>query len=139
MMRYYLDYLRTAYRRNIFDERVREGLKEKDVKLDIFYEMAGDGLFSYQKAINSLDDFKAVGGFTSPRLLYELGVDCFEMANLLPVKENLLIRNYLIRSEDNFNELKKLDENYRKSDVADYLDKLEKLKNQYNNDGGSAP
>ena len=81
MIDYYKQFLRVAFRNEIYREYISEGINEKNARYAIFADFGGSGLFSYKKSIKELE--KYLKDFPEEKdVILILAKNNFEVVNL---------------------------------------------------------
>jgi len=81
MQQFYRQYLKVSQREDIFKKLIEQESDELKIKLDIIYELAGEGIFSYKKAVELLKQLHRQYPLNN-EIIYRLGVNSFEIINM---------------------------------------------------------
>ncbi len=81
MIEYYKQFLRVAFREDVYNQYISGGLNEKNIRYGIFSRFGGVGLFSYKKSIEELE--KYLKDFPEQKdVILLLAKNNFEVVNL---------------------------------------------------------
>ncbi|MFH2145566.1 MAG: hypothetical protein ABII75_06010 [Candidatus Omnitrophota bacterium] len=83
MADYYKQYLKVSFRKEIYEKMMNEGWDDYNIKMGIIAELAGEGIFSYQKAIELLEKLKTEYPEHTEKIVYKLSVYNYELINLM--------------------------------------------------------
>ncbi len=130
MIDYYKQFLRVAFRDEIYREYISKGIDEKSARYGIFANFGGAGLFSYKKSIQELE--KYLKDFPEEKdVILDLAKNNFEVVNLFfdAAPDNYL--DYLNNAQKYLELSLDLVSEHRKAAINRDLSQLQKLKDEY--------
>lgn len=132
MVDYYTKFLRATQRDDIFREISKGGIKEERAKVDIFSKISGEGLLSYRKSIEVLEELQRIYP-NNNRIIYELGIKNFELVNLIFGRKDIVINGNLYDAEKYLQKSLEFVPEYEQKVIQGYLEQLEKIKEDLKN------
>lgn len=95
MADYYKQYLKASFRKEIFEKMITEGGDDYNIKMGIIAELAGENIFSYQKAVQLLEKLKTKYETQSEKIVYKLAIYNYELINLMRSYDIVLDKKYV--------------------------------------------
>ncbi|MCK4994354.1 MAG: hypothetical protein KAS13_04815 [Candidatus Omnitrophica bacterium] len=140
MIDYYKQFLRLAFRYEVYCEYISGGINEKNVRFGIFSNFSGAGFFSYKKSIDELEKY-LIEYPEEKEVIVDLGRNNFEVVNLFFDNSPSDYLNYLNNAQKYLKLNLIFASERRKTEINNDLAQIVRLEGEYveKNQTGESP